>query len=364
MEFRKERQSALEGDKAWRNDMEQQKIALQGLTVQAARDQATLRAAELRAKLVAQSSVAHQKAQELQHFSGALSELNGLDYKDGKTPNRIDDILSRFPMAAKDPMITARVGQTIGMHRDYLKAVRADELAATAKKDAAAAVAEAKAAGLTQKDVTTKVGDVTSRFTPGDAKGSSSTAAIQTAYAKSLGALSGLYEARKSATGKDADGVNQKITEHEEKVRSLESQNPGLRATRGLPGEVAPAAVVPITPAPGAVSLPGVTIGTPAPNSQTIVVPADGAAAPVAAPVTTQPGIDPTFAVDDSVPLQTQPAAGGIVPPTTPPVTTATASPAPGGGPGNDRLALAKQAIDDPSATDAHKAAARKLLGL
>lgn len=163
-DFRNRQQTAKEQDATWRKDITERKFEVEKMAAQSAREAASLKAAELKFNLVEKQSAMRQKQEELTHSTSVMEELNGLDWKDGATPNRIADIYRRNPRALDNPRVAAFADRILGMHETFLKDFRTDaqtDIERLAAKDAEAAAVKA---GLNPTDVTTKVGSTTTKF--------------------------------------------------------------------------------------------------------------------------------------------------------------------------------------------------------
>lgn len=164
LQFRERQQSAIEQDKRWRRDIEERKFEVQKTAAQAARDAALLKAAEVKFNLLSKMTDITAKREEMDHSIKAMEEFNGLDYKDGATPNRIADIYRRNPRALDNPRVAGFADKLIGMHETFLKDFRTDTEKDIEKGAAKSAEAAARIAGLAPSEMATKVGDVTTKF--------------------------------------------------------------------------------------------------------------------------------------------------------------------------------------------------------
>lgn len=164
-EFRERQQTAREQDAAWRKDITERKFDVEKTAAQATRDAVTLRAAEVKFNLLSKLTDIRQKNEELDHSIKAMEEFNGLDYKDGTALNKIADIYRRNPRALDNPRVASFADKILGMHENYLKDFRSDAQTDISRKAALDAAAAAKVAGQVPSEVTTKVDDVTTKFT-------------------------------------------------------------------------------------------------------------------------------------------------------------------------------------------------------
>lgn len=298
-EFRERQQSAIEEDREFRRKLAEDKFAVEKDTRQISKDAALARAAEIKFNLLTKKIDVQDKLQTYQHSTSALEELTGLDYKAGDLPNRLADIYKRNPRALDNTGVRSLSDKMLGMHENYLKDFRTDAQAEADKKAADGVLVDAKKNGFVPADVTTKVGDVTTKFTTPDAtkaatKGDYGTETIKvddtTTIRRPLPAPgsteatqrlksqhdvleAGLEASKSKLTGKQD---SQKVTE----LNTLKSQL-GYRLI-GQPEPTASAAPE---------TTPIVTVGNPNGNSTPVSVPASPATPTT--PVATAPKLNP-----------------------------------------------------------------------
>lgn len=164
LQFRVRQQEAAEQDKEWRRDIEERKFEVTKLAEQTARETARLKAAEVKFNILEKITGIKDKEFELNDSIRAMEEFNALDYKDGATPNRIADIYKRNPRALDNPRVASFADRLIGMHENFLKDFRTDVKTDAEKEAAKAAEIAAEGLGMSQTDLTTKVGETTKRF--------------------------------------------------------------------------------------------------------------------------------------------------------------------------------------------------------
>lgn len=202
---------------------------------------------------------------------GFQKDARGMDPSSPKFDQQLQNLYAGYPLAGEHPSVQNWQKYHLPLREKYV----------------AAEIAKQEEAG---KTATARAG-------------------LQQTYAKTLGHLSDLYEQQKdnpNAVLPNGEKIGSAITGAEEIIRSLESQNPGLRATRNLPGEVSNAPT----------SAPVVASALPAGLSAiptTLTAQPDPLAAPISpvvttadAPVSTLTGADaptvvnPNLAADDS----------------------------------------------------------------